>query len=275
MYKILAVDDRVESLQVIINYIRNAHPDYTLYQANSARQCIKIVEKVLPDLIITDWDMPIMSGIELVKFFKAKDLTKDIPIIMASGVMLTSQNLSIALEAGAIDYIRKPIDPIELEARMHSAIKLIEHQKSRILFENGKLIENALYLVRNNEFIVEMKDKLANFAHLSKLRDEEREMLNQIIVDFDHKVKADSWDRFDVAFKSAHPNFNIHLITTFPDLSPAEIRLANFIRMGMSIKSIASVLFQAPESIKVARSRLRKKLNLNTGQNLQIFLSQF
>lgn len=189
--------------------------------------------------------------------------------------MITSENLSLALESGCIDYIRKPVDPIELEARMHSAIKLIEYQKNKILFENNKLIENALYLARNNEFILEMKDKLADFANLSKLTGEEQEMLNLIIEDFDDKVKADSWDRFDVAFQSAHPNFNINLITTFPNLTPTEIRLANFIRMGMSIKSIASVLSQVPESIKVARSRLRKKLNLNTSQNLQTFLSQF
>ncbi|TLX73861.1 response regulator transcription factor [Labilibacter sediminis] len=275
MYKILVVDDHVESLQVIINFIKNAHPDYTIYQAITAKLAIKIADMKLPDLIITDWDMPSMSGVELVKYIKSQDKTKDIPVIMATGVMLTSANLQIALEAGSIDYIRKPIDPIELEARMHSAIKLIEEHKSRIEFENSKLTESALYLARNNEFMVDVKKKLANFASFVKLKDVEQDMLNLIIDEFDEKVKSDSWERFELAFKSAHPNFNKYITSAFPDLTPSEIRLANFIRMGMSIKNIASVLYQSPDSIKVARSRLRKKLDIDTSRNLETFLSKY
>ena len=97
-YKILVVDDMIESLQVMVNFIQRSNPEYTIYQSNSSKQALKIIRQTLPDLIITDWDMPELDGIELIRELKADDNTKDIPVIMATGVMLTSDNLKKALE---------------------------------------------------------------------------------------------------------------------------------------------------------------------------------
>ncbi|MBI9064744.1 MAG: response regulator [Marinilabiliaceae bacterium] len=146
-YKILVVDDMIESLQVIVNFIQRSNPEYTIYQSNSSVAALKIASKTLPDVIITDWDMPVMDGIELIRKLKQENRTKDIPIIMATGVMLTSDNLKLALEAGAFDYIRKPIDPIELTARIHSAITIIQVHRKNLEKKNRELAENALYLV--------------------------------------------------------------------------------------------------------------------------------
>lgn len=274
-YKILVVDDSIESLQVIVNFIQRSNPDYTIYQSKSSIEAVKIAQKTLPDLIITDWDMPEMDGIELISVLKADEKTKDIPIIMATGVMITSDNLKLALEAGAFDYIRKPVDPIELTARIHSAITIRQYHQENLQKKNRELAENALYLVKNNEFILEIKKKLDDFSDYVHLKDEAKVILAHIKEDIDEKIKSDSWERFNLAFQAVHPHFYSNLLSGFQSLTPNDLKLCAFIRMGMSSKNIASVLYISPDSIKVARSRLRKKMKLDQSQNLESFLAAF
>jgi len=85
--------------------------------------------------------MPEMDGIEFIKQLKQSTITADIPVIMCTGVMTSSENLNTALNAGAVDYIRKPIDEIELIARTkanlhlansYSRIKKLNESKDRI-----------------------------------------------------------------------------------------------------------------------------------------------
>lgn len=129
MKKILAVDDHPDNLQIMINYILSLDNKYSLLGAPNGEIACKIAEKELPDLIIMDWEMPVMNGIDAVKQLKKDEKTKDIPVVMATGVMMSSEDLKIALEAGAIDYIRKPIDKVEFLARINSILQLGEHIK--------------------------------------------------------------------------------------------------------------------------------------------------
>jgi len=123
---ILIVDDQIENIQVIQNCLEKLPIKFLIYRATNASTALQICLKKIPDIVITDWDMPEMSGIELVCELKNNASTKNIPVIMCTGVMLTSENLKTALDAGAFDYIRKPIDKVELEARLMSALRYSE-----------------------------------------------------------------------------------------------------------------------------------------------------
>jgi len=128
-YTILIVDDELINLENLIDAIHQTNKNYKVLRANSAEMALKIVTKENPDIIITDWDMPSIDGIELIKRIKNQPELADIPVIMCTGVMTTSANLKTALDAGAIDYIRKPLDILELTARVQSTIKLAESYK--------------------------------------------------------------------------------------------------------------------------------------------------
>ncbi len=128
-HKILVIDDQPDNLKIIVDYLKDSGTDYTILKAPNGKIACKIAEKKMPDLIITDWEMPEMNGIETINYLKGNEKTKDIPIIMASGVMTLSKNLKMALEAGAVDYIKKPIDKTELIARVHSMLKLADSYK--------------------------------------------------------------------------------------------------------------------------------------------------
>jgi CheY-like chemotaxis protein len=125
-HKILIVDDELEHLEAIVEIIEEIDEPYSILQTFTGKAAINIAELEIPDLIITDWEMPGMNGIELIKQIKSNVITRDIPIIMCTGIMTSSENLETALNAGANDYIRKPVDKIELIARLKANLHLAD-----------------------------------------------------------------------------------------------------------------------------------------------------
>ena len=137
-YKILVVDDQKDNLVIIVDMIEERNDIAEVFQANNGEMAIMIAEKHQPDLIIMDWEMPEMSGIETTKKLKENDKTKDIPVIICTGRMTSSNHLETAFEAGAVDFIRKPIDKIELQSRMQSMLLLSESYKNIKALNNSK-----------------------------------------------------------------------------------------------------------------------------------------
>lgn len=144
-HRILIVDDQPHVLEQIVSHLEATGEPYTLYQALEAGAALRIAGRTKPDLVVTDWEMPGRSGIELTRDLKADEALRDVPVIMATGVMTTSENLRTALEAGCVDYLRKPIDPVELRARVRAALELadstreIRRQREALLDLNRRL----------------------------------------------------------------------------------------------------------------------------------------
>lgn len=275
-YKVFIIDDAIDNLKVFISIFEQYCPQYDIFQTNNPENAIAIALKVQPNLIITDWDMPNLTGIDIINQLKESDKTKDIPVIMATGVHITSSDLQIALEAGAIDFIRKPIDPIELVARTHSSLMISELQKQVIEVKNQELTESSLYLVKSNKFNIDITKKLDDLnAIIDKDIRQAKITLKSIIRNLNSNIQEDSWFRFNLSFDKVHKDFNRHLLNKYPELSAKELKLCAFIRLGMNNKDIASVLNQNPDSIKVSRSRLRKKLCIEQSQNLETYLAIF
>ena len=93
--------------------------------------------------------------------WKAIESTKDIPIIMCTGVMTKTENLKTAIDAGAIDYIRKPVEKLELISRVNSMLKLSDSMK-KIKEQNILLLQQKEEIIKQNEQLKELnttKDK--------------------------------------------------------------------------------------------------------------------
>jgi DNA-binding CsgD family transcriptional regulator len=80
------------------------------------------------------------------------------------------------------------------------------------------------------------------------------------------------WNDFETRFENAFDSFYTALLEKFPGLTPNERKLCALLRSGLSSKDIAMLTFQNPQSVDVARYRLRKKLNLVNDENLIDFL---
>ncbi len=288
-YKILIIDDEPLNIEIMISSLLEKSFN-VLIASNGAEGC-EIAMQNLPNLIIIDWEMPDMNGIEAIRFLKQNKATANIPIIMATGVMLTSEHLKTALEAGAMDYIRKPIDKIELLARINSAIMLFEEMKKNIDLQtellqkkqeqtHNELKANKQALAKLTLRIIqnyELNNTL--FRELQEVNkfcdDEGKNAISKIISKFKAESKNINWQEFDLLFEQVHHNFYENINSQFPDLTPNERKLCVFYKMNMNSKEICSLTFQNENTLKKARARLRKKLNLTIEQSLHQYLQLF
>lgn len=271
-YRILVIDDEPEVVNSVIDFMEE-YEKYVFYRALNGMEGIEVANKILPDLIITDWDMPGMSGIQVIENLQENQLTSEIPTVMLTGVMTKSEHLKIALEAGAVDFIRKPIDIVELRARIGSMLMLSTYYKETVSLKDRELVSVMMNIIQNNEFNQKILDEINNIkddlgGRSKKLKRKLKHLSREISL----KMKGRSWAHFDTYFQNVHPLFFENLTNQFPDISPTEMKLAAFLRLNLTTKEIAAITFLSVDSVKTSRSRLRKRLKLSPQENLVTFL---
>lgn len=146
-----------------------------------------------------------------------------------------------------------------------------EKLEKDMLIKNKELTTNVIYLLKKNELIDGITARLLKLR--DKLKEENIEPIQKIIIDLQSLTEKEVWDEFEVRFQSVHEEFYQNLKKRFPDLSPSEIKLAAFLRLNMTSKDIAALTGQSINSLETARYRLRKKLGItNQEVNLVNFL---
>lgn len=125
MKKILVIDDQPENIFYLQDRLQKE--GFTVISANSGRTGIEAAITQLPDLILLDIMMPEISGLEVCRFLVQDSRTSRIPIILVTA-KTSAEDMREGLQAGAVDYIKKPINKIELLARVNSALKVKESQ---------------------------------------------------------------------------------------------------------------------------------------------------
>ncbi|GAB3486677.1 HD domain-containing phosphohydrolase [Marinomonas epiphytica] len=112
---ILIVDDEPTNLHVLKKILEQ---DYRLAFATNGKKALKLAYQEPPELILLDVMMPEMSGFEVCKHLKSETLLAHIPIIFVTA-LTDGANESDGLNAGAVDYITKPVNPSVVKARVH------------------------------------------------------------------------------------------------------------------------------------------------------------
>ncbi|MFV0469225.1 MAG: tetratricopeptide repeat protein [Dysgonomonas sp.] len=138
--------------------------------------------------------------------------------------------------------------------------------------KNKELTTYVIYLSQKNEFIDSITQKLVsgNF----KMNKETSQWIDSIASEMKHNIEGSTWNEFEVRFQQVNKDFYLKLNQKYPDLTTNERRLCAFLYLNMSSKDIASITFQSLKSLEVARSRLRKKMNLDRDENLTSVLQQ-
>jgi two-component system phosphate regulon response regulator PhoB len=122
-YKILIVDDEDAIREMIKVALELA--GFQCLEAATAMDAMPLIVDERPDLLLLDWMMPEVSGIELLRRVRRYDVTKDIPVILLTA-KAEEQNAVQALDSGADDFITKPFKPRELIARIKSLLRRTE-----------------------------------------------------------------------------------------------------------------------------------------------------
>lgn len=123
---LLAVDDDPLTLLNLTRIIGNEHRQ--IITAENGRQALQIALEQRPEMIITDWRMPQMDGLELCMAIRQETTTQHTYIIMLTGAEADDE-LVQAFDAGADDYVVKPFTPKVLEARIRGGERLIRYQR--------------------------------------------------------------------------------------------------------------------------------------------------
>jgi two-component system phosphate regulon response regulator PhoB len=117
---ILVVEDEPAIQELIAYNLKQA--GHLPLRADNAEQALNLVANALPDLILLDWMLPGLSGIEFARRLRADKRTRAIPIIMLTARSDEQDKLQ-GLETGADDYITKPFSPRELNARIKAVLR--------------------------------------------------------------------------------------------------------------------------------------------------------
>ena len=133
---ILVVEDE-PGIQEVLKFNLGQH-GHTVHVADDAAAAQRALQAALPDVILLDWMLPGMSGIEFARRLRGDARTRDVPIIMLTA-RVEEQDKIAGLEVGADDYITKPFSPRELMARIKAVLRRRAPQMTEDVVELGGL----------------------------------------------------------------------------------------------------------------------------------------
>ncbi|MDR2785497.1 MAG: response regulator [Treponema sp.] len=198
--KIVLVDDSVTNLKIGSSTLIKK---YDVFTVPSAAKLFQVLEKITPDLILLDIDMPVMNGYETIKILKANEQNRGIPVIFLSSNKGPGCE-SEGLELGAVDYVVKPYSPQLLLKRIETQFRLgdqeriivnyrekfrqMEQEKARALEE---LQKNVLKTVIE---LVERRDEVTG-GHVERTHQYVGVLLDVLIKNDIYQDIVHSWEK--------------------------------------------------------------------------------
>lgn len=283
---VLLVDDQPENLLTLARYLEEAPFKLQLLTARSGDKALEVAHITKPDLVITDWEMPGMDGLAFLKRLKQDTFLKSVPVVMITGVYTAAEDLLQAMQWGATDYLRKPINKIELWARVQNALTIrrsistIESQNQEIRQQGEQIMDRKNRQLNMKAIEMEqqggvLRDVENGLQRLSKhasgpVQVGIKELIKQIQQTGRHQQQ---WSEFRGYFEKTHPTFLSNLEKQFPQLSNQEIRLCSYFKIKMTPYEIAELKHVAPETIRTQKYRIKKKMALPKAQDLTEFLN--
>ena len=152
MNEILLADDEPNQIELMkFNLEKNG---FLVRSAYNGKQALDMIYEKKPSVLIADWMMPKMSGIELCRELRSNKDTKLLPIIMLSA-RSEEADKSFGLDSGADDYISKPFSPMELVSRVKALIRRTNTSMSteELIVGELKISLSEMQVLRNDQLI--------------------------------------------------------------------------------------------------------------------------
>ena len=186
-FLILVVDDTIQNLQLVVTMLDGV--GYGTTFATGGQEALERLKNVKPNLILLDLMMPEMSGLEVCQYLQSQPEYRDIPIIFLTASQ-EQEDLLTAFEQGAVDYITKPFNQLELLARVKTHLELKQTQD-----ELKKALEEVQKLARELEKLAttDPLTGIANRRQILMLGEKElsdawryKRPLSVLMLDLDH-----------------------------------------------------------------------------------------
>ena len=141
---VLVVDDTIENLRLLSNML--SEEGYDVRAVTNGPQALEAVERDPPDVILLDISMPEMDGYEVCRRLKARDRSKDVPVIFLTALTDTADKVR-AFDAGGVDYVTKPFQLEEVLARVKTQVTL---RQARVALARSYRRLHSLEQLRDN-----------------------------------------------------------------------------------------------------------------------------
>jgi len=135
---VIIIDDQKTGRAIMEALIKKISSNIKCYSFSDPGEALEACEKRPPDLLITDYRMPLMNGIEVIKKFRQLHGCNNIPVVMVT-IVQDREVMYTALEAGATDFLVRPFDHYECQARCNNLLDLYKYQKAS--FNRAKILE--------------------------------------------------------------------------------------------------------------------------------------
>jgi len=144
-------------------------------------------------------------------------------------------------------------------------------QREQLELKSRELTTHTLQVIQHNQFLESMRGKLDEM--ISDDKRDQKKQLQQLVRQINQNINHDQqWKDFTMVFEQLHQSFFDNLKSYCEDLTVNDIRLIALLKMNMSSKDMAAIFGISQDSLRVARYRLRKKLNIGQGDNLSSFI---
>jgi len=167
--RIVIIDDVEANLLVLRHFIAQLDELHEVQAYTDPRQALTSCQTEVPDLVIVDYMMPALDGVEFIQHFRATPGRADIPLLMVTA----NDEVDVryrALESGANDFLTKPLDKIEFKARMRNMLALRANQK-RLEDRASWLAEEVLKAT--DEIVRRERETILRLSKAAEFRDPE------------------------------------------------------------------------------------------------------
>ena len=146
--RVIVVDDSSVNRMLLTGILEQA--GYEVRAATNGREALDMIERVSPDIVLLDVQMPEMNGYEVCAHLKSRSRTAAIPVVFISALEEVAEKLK-GFEAGGVDFVTKPFEPAEVLARVSTQVKLFRIQR--------ELKDRNAELQRRNEQLARAHDR--------------------------------------------------------------------------------------------------------------------
>ncbi|EAY26546.1 tetratricopeptide repeat protein [Microscilla marina] len=248
-----------------------------LYEASQKEKQIALLEK---DKKIALIYRTLLGGGALILFLIAWVVFRQQKLKLRSNREIIEQNQRIYETRQALvntELHNAQLNEQKLKTELENKLLKEQQLQSQLEAKSKELTSHALHVIQKNKMLEELKDKLRTLKQQHKKGEltDVGKQIQQVINRINYSFSQDKdWKDFKKVFEEVHQDFFVKLQRQHPGLTPAETRLCALLKLNLSSKDISTIMGISTDSLRIARYRLRKKLQLPKEVKLHNFVTK-